>query len=290
MFKKIGIGIAIVGGLVLTFGSEEAYETSFGSGEGGQTVTLATVNWESEIASTTVISQVLEEKGFNVQTITVDPAIMWSSVAEGQADAMVGGWVPVTHGAYAEEYGDSMVDLGANLTGAVASLTVPSYMEDVNSIEDLTDEGGATVVAIEPGAGVTSSGQRAVAEYDNLSDWNVSVSSTGAMITELEQAIQNEEEIVVTGWQPHWMFMDYDLKMLEDPKGVFGGVETINTYARDGFSEDNPEANQILDNFTWEVEDMVAVMEDLAEGAEPAEAAAAWIEANPDKVAEWTAE
>ena len=287
MFKKISLGVAMIVGLLFTFGSEDSYKTTVGSSAGGQTVNLATVNWESEIASTTVLAQVLEEAGFNVQITTVDPAVMWSSVAEGQADAMVGGWVPVTHQAYADEYGDSMVDLGANLDGAMSSLTVPAHMEDVNSIEDLTDEDGATITAIEPGAGVSVNAQNAVKEYDNLSGWNVSVSSTGAMIAELEQAINNEEEIVVTGWKPHWMFMDYDLKMLEDPNNVFGGSEEIHSYVREGFKEDNPEAYKIIDNFYWEVEDMSSVMEELATDVEPEEAADNWIEANRETVDGW---
>ena len=129
--------------------------------------------------------------------------------------------------------------------------------------------------------------KHSVKEYDNLSGWEVSVSSTGAMIAELEQAIENEEEIVVTGWQPHWMFMDYDLKMLEDPKNVFGGHEEIRSYAREGFQEDNPEAYKIIDNFYWEVADMSAVMEELATGVEPEEAADNWIEANREIVDGW---
>jgi len=189
---------------------------------------------------------------------------MFSSVAEGQLDAMVGGWVPTTHQAYAEKYGDSMVDLGANLEGAISALTVPTYMEDINSITDLTDENDSTITAIEPGAGVTNSAQNAVKEYDNLSDWEVSVSSTGAMIAELDQAINNEEDIVVVGWKPHWMFMDYDLKMLDDP-----------------------EAYKIIDNFYWEVEDMYSVMEELATDVEPEEAADNWIEANRETVDGW---
>ncbi|MCH2973853.1 glycine/betaine ABC transporter substrate-binding protein, partial [Listeria monocytogenes] len=79
-----------------------------------------------EIASTNVLAQVLKEAGFNVQITTGDPAIMFSSVAEGQLDAMVGGWVPTPHQAYAEKYGDSMGDLGANLEGAISALTVPT--------------------------------------------------------------------------------------------------------------------------------------------------------------------
>lgn len=276
--------VATVIGLLFTFGSEDSYKTTVGADSGGQTVTLATVNWESEIASTNVLAQVLKEAGFNVQITTVDPAIMFSSVAEGQLDAMVGGWVPTTHQAYAEEYGDSMVDLGANLEGAISALTVPTYMEDINSITDLTDENDSTITAIEPGAGVTNSAQNAVKEYDNLSDWEVSVSSTGAMIAELDQAINNEEDIVVVGWKPHWMFMDYDLKMLDDPENVFGGYEEIHSYAREGLKEDNPEAYKIIDNFYWEVEDMSSVMEELATDVEPEEAADNWIEANRETV------
>ncbi|MBU7568915.1 glycine betaine ABC transporter substrate-binding protein [Weissella hellenica] len=284
MFKKMSLLVATVIGLLFTFGSEDSYKTTVGADSGGQTVTLATVNWESEIASTNVLAQVLKEAGFNVQITTVDPAIMFSSVAEGQLDAMVGGWVPTTHQAYAEEYGDSMVDLGANLEGAISALTVPTYMEDINSITDVTDENDSTITAIEPGAGVTNSAQNAVKEYDNLSDWKVSVSSTGAMIAELDQAINNEEDIVVVGWKPHWMFMDYDLKMLDDPENVFGGYEEIHSYAREGLKEDNPEAYKIIDNFYWEVEDMSSVMEELATDVEPEEAADNWIEANRETV------
>ena len=107
------------------------------------------------------------------------------------------------------------------------------------------------------------------------------------MIAELEQAINNGEDIVVIGWKPHWMFMDYDLKMLEDPNNVFGGKEEIHSYAREGFQEDNPEAYKIIDNFYWEVADMSAVMEELATGVEPEEAADNWIEANRETVNGW---
>lgn len=110
------------------------------------------------------------------------------------------------------------------------------------------------------------------------------------MATSLGQAYNNQEEIVVTGWNPHWKFAEYDLKYLEDPKKVYGEGETINTYTRQGFQEDNPRAYQILANFHWSLEDMESVMLDIANGMDPSQAAQKWIEANPDKVSEWTAE
>ena len=76
------------------------------------------------------------------------------------------------------------------------------------------------------------------------------------MATALGEAIENEEPIIVTGWSPHWKFAKYDLKYLDDPKGVFGEAETINTMVREGLENDMPEAYQVLDNFYWTPEDI----------------------------------
>ncbi len=292
VFKKIALALLAVLGLLLTFGSEDSYKSSLfsGGGAGGETVTLAYVNWDSEVASTQVIAEVLRQEGFNVEQVPLDNAIMWSSVASGESDAMVSAWLPITHGEQIEQYGDQIVHAGVSLEGARTGLVVPTYMDQVNSIEDLSSEAGQTITGIEPGAGIMASTEKALQEYPNLGSWNLASSSSGAMATSLGQAYNNQEEIVVTGWNPHWKFAKYDLKYLEDPKGVYGEGETINTYTRQGFQEDNPRAYQILANFHWTLEDMESVMLDIANGTDPSQAAQKWIEANPDKVSEWTAE
>lgn len=276
-------------GLVLTFGSSGAYNSNLLNaltGESKGTINLSYVTWDTEIASTNVMAEVLRQAGYTVEITPLDNAIMWSSVATGEADAMVGAWLPNTHAPQFEQYGDQMEDLGPNLEGAQLALTVPAYM-DVDSIADLTDEANQTITGIEPGAGVVASAEEAVEVYDNLSDWQVLTSSSGAMTTELGTSIANEEEIVITGWTPHWMYQSYDLKNLEDPEGVMGEEETINTMVRTGLQEDMPEAYQILDNFYWEMDDMESVMMAINEGADPQAAAQAWVDENQDTVDEW---
>ncbi|OFK18232.1 glycine/betaine ABC transporter substrate-binding protein [Aerococcus sp. HMSC072A12] len=290
--KKIILGIVAVLGLVLSLGSPGAFRSSLFSGGGssnGESITLSYVEWDTEVASTNIIAEVLRREGYDVTITPLDNAIMWSAVATGEADGMVGAWLPQTHGPQFEQYGDQMEDLGPNLEGAKISMVVPEYM-DVNSIEDLSNEAGSVITGIEPGAGVVAATEDAVAQYPNLADWTVETSSSGAMTTALGQAISNEDEIVVTGWSPHWKFQAYDLKYLEDPKGVYGGEETINTMVRQGFKEDHPRAYQILDQFNWSLDDMESVMLEISNGKDPQQAAIEWIDANPDKVEEWLAE
>ena len=52
--------------------------------------------------------------------------------------------------------------------------------------------------------------------------------------------------------------------------------------------EDTPEAYKVLDNFYWTPADMEEIMLAIQNGEDPEEAAAAWVEANQDRVAEWT--
>ncbi|MFD2656765.1 glycine betaine ABC transporter substrate-binding protein [Gracilibacillus thailandensis] len=253
----------------------------------GKEIELVYVNWDTEIASTHVVGNVLEDLGYDVTLTSIENAAMWEAVANGEADGMVAAWLPGTHESQYAEFGDQVVELGPNLEGAQIGLVVPSYM-DVDSIADLTDEAGQTITGIEPGAGVVSAAEKALEEYDNLSDWQVQTSSSGAMTTQLGEAIENEEPIIVTGWSPHWKFSEYDLKYLEDPEGVFGEAETIETMVREGLEEDLPNAYKVLDQFEWTEEDSNSVMLEINNGTDPEEAAADWVEANSDKVAEWT--
>lgn len=281
--SKLGMALGL--GFMLAACSGE--DSGSGKNSDSKEVNLAYVEWDTEIASTNVVGQVLEDLGYDVTLTPLDNAIMWEAVSKGEADGMVAAWLPHTHESQYEKYKDKLDELGENLAGAKIGLVVPSYMK-ANSIEDLTDEADRTITGIEPGAGITAATEKALDEYDSLADWNFVTSSSGAMTTSLAKALKEKEEIIVTGWSPHWKFAKYDLKYLEDPKGVYGGEETINTFVRKGLKEDLPEVYSVLDNFHWTAEDLESVMLEVMDGKDPKDAAKEWIEANPEKVAEWT--
>lgn len=164
-----------------------------------------------------------------------------------------------------------------------------SDKNEENATTTLSEQLDYTIVGIEPGTGAMELANNALNEYENLKGWEISDSSTAGMLTLLDGAIEKEEPIIVLGWNPHWMFASYDLKYIEDPKGIFGEeLENINTIVRKGLKEDMPEAYEILDRFHWETADMETVMNE-AQNSSFEEAAKNWIEANKEIVNEWTA-
>ncbi|WP_432694836.1 ABC transporter permease/substrate binding protein [Enterococcus faecium] len=259
---------------------------SFSSAKETKRINLSYVEWDTEVASTNVVGEVLKQMGYDVTMTPLDNSIMWKSVSNGESDAMVSAWLPKTHGSQYAQYKDQVEDLGANLTGAKVGLAVPAYM-DVNSIDELTDQAGKKIIGIEPGAGVVTAAENTIQKYDNLKDWKVETSSSGAMTVALGQAIKKHEPIVVTGWAPHWMFAKYDLKYLEDPENGMGSEEQIHTMVRKGLKEDQPEAYKVLDNFHWSEKDMEKVMLEINNGKDPQQAAKDWIKENQELVESW---
>lgn len=150
-----------------------------------------------------------------------------------------------------------------------------------------SEEVDYTITGIEPGAGITEVSYDTLDSYDNLAGWNLEESSTAGMLAQLDNAIKNEEPIVFTGWVPHHMFIEYDLKILDDPQNTMGDSEAAHTITRLGLEEDMPSAYEILNAFNWELDDVEEIMYE-AENADVETAASNWMEDNQDKVAEWT--
>lgn len=144
------------------------------------------------------------------------------------------------------------------------------------------------IVGIDPGAGLMKATEKAIQEYE-LKDWELVEGSSAAMTAALTQAYKDQEPIIVTGWTPHWMFSKFDMKYLEDPKGVYGADEQIHTIVRKGLKEEQPSAYAFLDKFHWSPADMEKVMLAITDGQKPEEAAAAWVKENEALVNEWVA-
>lgn len=268
-------------------------ETNGGGGGGGETITLGWLpSWTDGRSVGTLVQHQLEEMGYNVEVQTLSEAgPLYTAVAQGDIDMYPSAWPQITHASYMETYGDDLESLGAYYDNAVLTWAVPEYSE-IQSIEDIpeyADVLGNRIVGIEPGAGLTEASQDDVIPTYGLEDFELVTSSTAAMLTELENAINNEEEIVVTLWRPFWANETYNMRDLEDPQDAFGDAETLEFIAHAGFAEEYPDVAEYLDQLKLDDEQYgtleSTVVNDFAEGEEM-EAIEQWISDNPDVLPE----
>lgn len=264
-----------------------------GEGEDNE-IELAYVNWAEGVAMTYLAEAILEdEMGYEVEATMADAGPIFSDVSQGNVDAFLDAWLPLTHGDYEDEYGDDYDDLGKNYEGARIGLVVPEYV-DIDSIADLdanASDFDGEIVGIESGAGIMSATETAISEdgYD-MQDTELLTSSGPAMVSELGDAIENEEDVVVTGWSPHYKFAEYDLKYLEDPEEVYGGVENIHSISRSGLDEDHPEVVTFLENFYMDDTELGSLMGMIAnddEDRDEIDIARDWMEDNEDVWSDW---
>lgn len=253
-----------------------------------ETVKIAYVNWAEGIAMTNLAKVVLEdEMGYDVETTMADPGLVFASLAQGDQDVFMDGWLPVTHESYMNQFGEELTDLGYNFKGARIGLVVPTYVDidsitEMNSVKEKFD---SQIVGIDSGAGIMAATEKAINIYDL--DFELRESSGPVMTATLADAIDNNEWVVVTGWAPHWKFARYDLKFLEDPEGVYGAVENIHSIARRNFIIDMPEVAQFFTHFFMTGTELADLMGVIADSNDPEEAARQWKEDNMDVVEKW---
>ncbi|MFI4911091.1 MAG: glycine betaine ABC transporter substrate-binding protein [Sedimentisphaeraceae bacterium JB056] len=253
-------------------------------------VKLAYVNWSEGVALTELMEYILTDMGYEVETTMADVAPIYAAIAGGDQDIMIETWVPVTHKSYWDKYSADFDELGTWFDKAKIGLVVPEYME-INSIEELNsvkDSLEGKITGIDAGAGIMVASEKAIEDYSL--EYELISSSGPAMTAALKSAIDKKEPVVVTGWAPHWKFARYDLKFLEDPKGVYGSEEQIKFICRKGFKEDSPEVATLFANIKFDLNQIGSLMDAVsqADGNEK-EAVAKWVTENQELVDGWKA-
>ncbi|WP_224814280.1 choline ABC transporter substrate-binding protein [Hasllibacter sp. MH4015] len=262
------------------------------------TVTFSDVGWTDITATTAATTVVLEALGYETEILVLSVPVTYTSLAEGDVDIFLGNWMPTMEADIAPYREAGTVDtVRANLEGAKYTLATNAAgaalgITDFASIVEAIDELDAEIYGIEPG----NDGNRLImdmieADAFGLSGFEVVESSEQGMLAQVARASDRDEPIVFLGWEPHPMNANFDLTYLEGGDEWFGpnlGGATVYTNTRAGYVEECANVGALLNNLEFslamENEIMGAILND---GEEPADAATAWIQANPDAVMAW---
>ncbi|WP_432559773.1 glycine betaine ABC transporter substrate-binding protein [Granulicoccus sp. GXG6511] len=266
-------------------------EDASGLPEDGDTeLTVGAFNgWDESFATAHLLKAVLEQNGYTVKVDAFEAAPAFAGTARGDIDVITDVWMPVTHPQYIEQFGDQLTHLGCWYDNAKLTIAV-NDSSPARTIEDLatmSQDYGGKLFGIEAGAGLTKqTREKAIPEY-GLDDYEFVVSSTPAMLAQVDRATKANENVVVTLWRPHWAYSAYPMRDLEDPKGAMGGAEVVSSAGSQAFAESSPKAAQIVKNLVL-TDDELAELENFMmspehHGGNDHDAAVAqWLEQHPD--------
>lgn len=248
--------------------------------------------WSDAEVVTNIAKIILEQRlAQKVELVMTDVALQYAALERGQIDLMLMAWLPGTHKGYWEKVKDSVEDLGPLYTGAKLGWAVPDEIpvSVVRSIEDLKkpdvqEKLGGRIQGIDAGAGLMKLSEATIKTYGL--DYKLLTASDAAMVSSLDRAIQRKQWIVVTTWSPHWMFSQYKLRYLEDPKQTLGGAEEIHALGRKGFSAAFPKAAAFVRNLKLPLADLESVML-KARDSNAAKEAATYVSTRGDMVDRW---
>jgi len=277
--------IALLAAVLVACGSDN--EEASGEAEGAEqkTITFGVTPWTSTVPPTKVAGLILKDMGYEVVETSADAGSVYTGLSRGDLDVFMDAWVPI-HQTYLDKYEDNISSISVSYPDGETGWTVPTYMEDINSVEDIKgreDEFGNEFYGIEAGAGATIESNEILEAYDfDMTQVN---SSEGGMLAQAQKMMADEEPVVFYGWRPHTMFNKFDLKVLTNEKGFFE-TSSVEVITNNELKENAPEAYEFLSNWSISIDDVENMIVKIEDGGDPEKVAQEWIDNNQDKVDE----
>ncbi|MGF6205611.1 choline ABC transporter substrate-binding protein [Pseudomonas frederiksbergensis] len=260
-----------------------------------ETVKMADPGWSDIAATNAITGFLLDGMGYKAKVDTLAVPITFGGLKDGQVDVFLGNWMPAQQGFYDKfvATGD-VTQLAKNLDGTEFTLAVPDYVWDagVHNFADLNkyaDKFDKKIYGIGSGAPANISLQDIIKKNDfELGQWKLIESSEQAMLAEVSRAVKKQKFVTFLGWTPHPMNVQLKMHYLKGGEKYFGDTGAVYTLTRKGYAQACPNVGKLLTNlsFTQEMENSI-MAEVVKKKVSNAEAAKAWIKANPAVLDKW---
>ncbi|MGO8098158.1 glycine betaine ABC transporter substrate-binding protein [Rhizobium leguminosarum] len=252
-----------------------------------KSITIGTMSWEDLTPITGITKKVLEDKGYTVKVVPFSEwGIAYAALTKGDIQ-MLASQTDYVAQDYWDKNKNRLEKISPVSHGLFQGVAVPKYVP-IDSMEQLNenaDKFGGKIVGIEPGSGLMRDTRNSVKDYDLK--LQLVEGSTAAMTAALKSAVDRKEWIAVTIWEPSWMMQKYDVKFLQDPKGVFPPPQSYYWIGKKGFSADYPHAREVIASIYVPLADITAMNSAVNDGKTMDEAIAAWTESHADLIKRW---
>lgn len=276
---------------------------------------MAVNPWVGFEADAYVVGHLAEtELGCTVNYKDLKEEVSWQGFGTGEVDVVIEDWGhPDLEKLYFEDQGGdgSAMELGPTGNVGIIGWYVAPWMAeeypDITSWENLDDYADLFETPESGGKGQFLGADPSYVQFDqaiiaNLGlDFQVVFSgSEAASIAAFEKAEENRTPLLGYFYEPQWFFSEVPLVKVELPPFSDGCQDDAQAVACDypetelkkvvstEFAESGSPAVDLVKNFRWTNDDQNLVAKYIAvDGMSAEDAAARWVEENPDKVAAW---
>jgi glycine betaine/proline transport system substrate-binding protein len=252
-----------------------------------KTIQMGTVSWEDLTPITGITKKVLEDAGYTVEVTSFSEwGIAYAALAKGDTQVMVSQTDYVAQD-YWDRNKNRLEKISPVSHGLYQGIAVPKYVtiDTVEQLNEQADKFSNKIIGIEPGAGLMRDTANAVQEYGLK--LQLVEGSTAGMSAALKSAIDRQDWIAVTLWEPSWMVAKFGTKYLQDPKGVFPPPQTYYWIGQKGFSEEYPHAREVMASVYVPLADINAINAEVGDGKSMDQAVADWIQNHADLIKRW---
>jgi len=321
--RRLRLG-AVVAGATLTLAAcgggaieeETAANEEQAQAAGGECgeLNMAVNPWVGFEADAYVVGHVAQEElGCTVNYKELKEDVAWQGFGTGEVDVVIEDWGhPDLEKKFFEESGDgSAMDLGPTGNVGIIGWYVPPWLAEENpdilNYENLNEYASEFASSESGGQGQFLGADPSYVQFDeaivnNLDlDFKVVFSgSEAASIQAFQRAEKNKEFLIGYFYEPQWLFAEVPLEKVELPEYTDGCQsdpaevdcdypETeLKKIASTEWAESDSTAVGLVESFQWTNEDQNQVAKYISEdGMSSEDAAAKWVEENPDMVEGW---
>jgi len=263
-------------------------------------VVFSDVGWTDITATTATATLILEALGYETETKVLGVPVTYEGLASGDVDVFLGNWMPTMESNIAPYREAKTVDtVRANLEGAKYTLAtneagVALGIKNFKDIAAHAKDLDGKIYGIESG----NDGNKLILDMLDknafgLKDAAIELveSSEQGMLAQVAKEDQAQKPIIFLGWEPHPMNANFKMTYLTGGDDFFGpnlGGATIYTNTRAGYVTECPNTGKLLSNLSFSLAMENEIMgKILNDGADPRDAAKAWLAAHPEAVKPW---
>jgi glycine betaine/proline transport system substrate-binding protein len=289
-------------------------DESAASGGAGPTVDLKAgqFSWTAAAVQVQILAAIAAEHPElgvgKIEPVKLDPAAGWVGIQRGDVDLLTEVNLP-NQQPFADKAAQD-VDLASKVyDGAVQAWFVPRYavegpdaplagLKRIDQLNDYKDQLNDTLYDGDAGWVTTQQNVKRLAAYDL--DYKHAKSSEAALIAQVKRAFSRHEPLLFYFYRPHWLFQQFDVVQLEEPKpyadGCFEGgndqcaMPALASWiaARKDLAERAPKFAAMVERVKIPLEEIEALLDEVdSKKRDPADVAKAWVDDHRTEITAW---